>query len=143
MTHLHLLCFTAAVQERPESLREEFLAQMTKITVLCLVFKNFDSQCLFFFSQKHLLSSHRIHLWISVSAALQGFLPFPVRKIIPLWGDTRYVLQCPLYVCTRGISVLLYTATAEYSLQLSLEPLTLLGFLVLWFKAIFKKTKFV
>lgn len=57
MTHLHPLCFTAAVQERPQSPHEEFLAQMTKITVLYLVFKNFDSLCLFFFPKAPVFAS--------------------------------------------------------------------------------------
>lgn len=39
--------------------------------------------------------------------------------------------------------MLLDTATAEYSLQLSLKPFTLFSFLVLCFKGIFKKTKLV
>lgn len=51
--------------------------------------------------------------------------------------------RSPPRACTWRISVLLHAANAEYSLQLSLKPFMLLGFLVLWFKALFKKTKFV
>lgn len=92
---LHLLCFTAIVQQRPESLHEGFLASIIKTTILYLVFKSFDSLW-------HLPSSHRGHLWILLPAVVQGFLLLPGREILPLWGNTRYVLLLSLHVSAHG-----------------------------------------
>lgn len=127
------------------------ISGLIKITNLYLIFKNCDSLLLFFFLLflnlffpelptfiyhiSHHMTSHQSPGFTFCSCT--GFSLLSSLSAMPLWGHSP-----PMFLHMEVISFVAHNNHRILSSP-SAEPFMLLGILVLWFKALFEKTKCV